>query len=225
METSFYTITSKKVKFDKKIIMLSDLHNVEYTEIIDIVRKQSPDIITVVGDIVDRHKKTFSRALGFLKELANISPTYFCFGNHELKFNVLSKDDILKTGTKLLDNEYIKHNDIYIGGQTPIEDFKWLKNFEKEEGFKLLLCHHPEYYKKHLKHRDVDLIFSGHAHGGQWRFFGHAIYAPNQGFFPKYTSGLYDGKLLVSRGLSDARIVPRIGNPTHVLVINLKKEV
>lgn len=224
METSFITVKSSKITSDKKIVMLSDLHNIEYYEIIELVKKQNPDLITVPGDLVDRHKKTYNNALGFLRSLSNIAPTYFSFGNHEVKFDVLTREMIKETGAVLLDNEFVKHDEIYIGGQTPMKDFLWLDDFEKKSGFKLLLNHHPEYYKRWLKNRDVDLIFSGHAHGGQWRFFGKAVYAPGQGIFPKYTSGIYENKLVVSRGLSDIRAVPRICNPTHIIVINLVAE-
>lgn len=221
METNFYNIKSDKIIKPIRIVMLSDLHNIDYDEIIELVKKQLPDIITVVGDIVDRHKKTYSNSLGFLNELSKIATTYFSYGNHEMKFPVLTEDDIKSTGAILLDNNCKQDGELLICGQTPKADFDWLDEIEKQNQFKLLLCHHPEYYAKHLKHRDIDLIFSGHAHGGQWRFFGHAIYAPNQGIFPKYTSGLYDNKLIVSRGLADTRIVPRIGNPTHILVVDI----
>ncbi len=226
MDITYYTIKSNKIDTPQRIVMLSDLHNESYDGIVNSVAEIEPDIITVVGDIVDRHKKTYSRGLGFLKFLNDIAPTYFSYGNHEVKFNVLSRREIEKTGTILLDNDYayVQNADFFIGGHTPSTSFDWLDEFEQEDGFKLLLCHQPEYYKKNLKNRNIDLIFSGHAHGGHWRFFGIPVFAPGQGIFPKYTSGCYDSKLVVGRGLADSRMVPRLFNPIEIVVVELQPE-
>ena len=222
MEITNYTVESNKITVPKKIVMLSDLHNESYDGIVSSVCEIQPDIITVVGDIVDRHKKTYSRATGFLKTLNEIAPTYFSYGNHEIQFNVLTKEDISKTGAVILDNEYVLNGEIFIGGHTPFSSFNWIDSFEAEEGFKLLLCHHPEYYKKHLKNRNIDLMLSGHAHGGQWRPFGIPVFAPGQGIFPQYTSGYYESKLIVGRGLADSRLIPRMFNQIEIVVIELK---
>ncbi|NLL02849.1 MAG: hypothetical protein GX269_00930 [Clostridiales bacterium] len=222
LEISYYTQESKKITVPKKIIMLSDLHNVEYEHIVDAVLDEKPDIITVVGDVVDRHRKTYSRALGFLESLSIIAPTFFSFGNHEVKFDVLSEDDIENTGAVLLDNSYVKYGEMVIGGHTPSKDFSWVDDFERREEFKLLLCHQPEHYKKYLRYRNIDLTLSGHAHGGQWRPFGIPIFAPGQGLFPPYTSGFYEGKLVVGRGLSDVRAIPRLFNPIEIVVIEVE---
>lgn len=69
--------------------------------------------------------------------------------------------------------------------------------------------------------RDIDLILSGHAHGGQIRLFGHGIYASHQGFLPRYTSGVYENRLVVSRGLSNSKLIPRIGNPKEIVIVNI----
>ena len=64
-----------------------------------------------------------------------------------------------------------------------------------------------------------ELVLSGHAHGGQWQFFGHGVWAPGQGWWPRYTKGVYVGRLVVSAGLSNTTWVPRICNPTEVVYI------
>jgi predicted MPP superfamily phosphohydrolase len=72
------------------------------------------------------------------------------------------------------------------------------------------------------------LVFSGHAHGGQFRipFLKKGIIAPNQGLFPKYTSGLYSSnngiQVMVSRGLGNSIIPIRINNRPHLPIIRLK---
>ena len=104
----------------------------------------------------------------------------------------------------------------------------WLREFEQQEGVKILLCHHPEYWslrEPYLNRHRIDLVFSGHAHGGQIRIFGRSIFAPAQGFLPRYTGGVHMGpygRLVISRGLSNTvRLIPRIGNPTEIVYILL----
>jgi len=104
-------------------------------------------------------------------------------------------------------------------------ELNWLADFEKQEGFRILLCHHPEYFPRYLIGRPLDLILSGHAHGGQWRFYipsrktWQGVYAPGQGLFPQLTSGVHAGRLVISRGLSNPTIIPRINNPTEVIYL------
>lgn len=107
-------------------------------------------------------------------------------------------------------------------------DSNWLSEFEKQDGYKILLSHHPEYWsmrKPMLCERKIDLVLSGHAHGGQIRLFGKGLYAPGQGFFPEYTKGMWMGKhgwLVVSTGLANTlSMVPRFFNPTEVVYVEL----
>ena len=87
----------------------------------------------------------------------------------------------------------------------------------------LLLCHHPEYYPEYIRDTVIELTVAGHAHGGQWNFFGRGVFAPGQGLFPKYTAGVYDGgRLIVSRGATNTVKVPRFFNPTETVIINIK---
>ena len=67
--------------------------------------------------------------------------------------------------------------------------------------------------------RSDDIVFAGHAHGGQWRIFGRGMFAPGQGIFPRYTKGFY-GNLLVSAGAHNSEILPRINNKCEILEVN-----
>ena len=87
------------------------------------------------------------------------------------------------------------------------------------DGFSLLLAHRPSYIEHYLPGR-YDLVLSGHAHGGQWRAFGLAAYAPGQGIFPKYTSGVIDGRCVISRGLGNHTIYPRFFNPRELVIVH-----
>lgn len=104
-------------------------------------------------------------------------------------------------------------------------DLEFLSDFCKLDGFKVLLCHYPQYYDKYIRSTNIDLILSGHAHGGHWRIFGRGIYSPHQGLFPKYTSGVHDGRLIISRGaVNNSRPIPRFFNPTEVLDIHISSK-
>lgn len=108
---------------------------------------------------------------------------------------------------------------------------EWLKLFEEQDGYKILLNHHPEYWSlraPYLSDYKIDLVLSGHAHGGQVRLCNRGLYAPGQGFFPKYTKGVFNGKygmLVVSTGLCNTSgIIPRILNPTEIVYITISKD-
>lgn len=96
-------------------------------------------------------------------------------------------------------------------------DTDWLTDFAAAPGFKICLSHHPEYFP--LVPPSVDLILSGHAHGGQWRLFNHGVWSPGQGFLPRWTKGVYEGRLVVSTGLSNTASVPRLFNSCEVVFI------
>ena len=105
----------------------------------------------------------------------------------------------------------------------PLPDMDFLNDYSDKEGYKILLCHYPHYYYKHVQGTNIDLMLSGHAHGGQWRIFGRGVFAPHQGLFPKYTSGLHDGRHIISRGaVNNVKPIPRFFNPCEVLYIHIK---
>ena len=107
-------------------------------------------------------------------------------------------------------------------------DTVWLDDFEQRDGYRILLCHHPEYWSLRepmLKDRKIDLVLSGHAHGGQWRFMGRGIFAPGQGLLPEYTGGTHQGQygsMVISRGLSNPySLVPRLGNQCEIVYVQI----
>ena len=110
----------------------------------------------------------------------------------------------------------------------PAPDASFLAGFAREPGYRILLCHHPEYWERFVRETGVELTVSGHAHGGQWGFFGRGVWAPGQGLFPRYVSGLYGGDdavLAVSRGMTNSvPAIPRFFNPCEILVLKLGEE-
>lgn len=122
------------------------------------------------------------------------------------------------------EDEENSENIIHIGGLATRYDLDWLHAYAAKPGYKILICHHPEYYRRYIKDTEwdtFDLIVSGHVHGGQWRIGRHGVLAPGQGLFPKYCYGCYDRKLIVSAGLSNTASVPRFGNPTELVMIHV----
>ena len=107
----------------------------------------------------------------------------------------------------------------------PLPDLDFLNSFSNASGFKILLCHYPHYFEQYVKSTNVDLMLSGHAHGGQWRILGRGVYAPHQGLFPKYTSGFHEGRHIISRGaVNNVKPIPRFFNPCEVLEIHIKSK-
>ncbi len=222
-------IFSAKEKMNVSFAFVSDLHNYPNGPILDAISSMDVDAILVGGDFI-HNNFICERGFEFLSLASKILPTFCSLGNHEIGYLGDLRKRISKTGTILLDNDFVSFKGISIGGLTsgrfypenqnqPNVDF--LTDFSQLKEFKLLLCHHPEYYPKYIKDLPIDLTLSGHAHGGQWRFFGMGIYAPGQGIFPKYTSGVYEKRLVVSRGLGNLYLVPKINNPPEILKIKI----
>lgn len=233
---------SASIETDFKFIFISDIHNADIEPIVETIEKSDAQAVLVGGDFI-HDSEYYEKGLEVLARSAKAKPTFVSLGNHERKFKGDLISMILETGVTLLDNAVTSFHDIHIGGlssgygwkeaqantkETPMPDLQFLSEFEKLRGYKILLSHHPEYFKPYLSERAIDLVLSGHAHGGQWRFFGRGVFAPGQGFFPKYTSGIYKGrygKLLVGRGLGDShKFPPRIFNRTEIIVVTLKAE-
>lgn len=244
-------IDSKRVPIELngfKIIHLSDLHSKYFGKkqkrLIEKVKNQNPDIIVLTGDMVERRDYDEEPVLDLAKELVKIAPTYYVTGNHEIwsgKFNSLEKK-LKSLGVIVLRNEFkelkVGKSSIYILGldyphgkkgdiQEVTDNLMKLNNQVARNNFKILLSHRPDliglYSAFHL-----DLVFSGHAHGGQIRLpFVGGLIAPHQGFFPKYTSGLYKNKetsMIVSRGLGNSLFPFRIFNFPEIITVTLYKQ-
>lgn len=252
------TIKSKKlpIEFNKtKIVHLSDLHNKRFGKnhknIVNVIKNIKPDFIFFTGDLIDRRIYRGDIAIQLLEKLNKISKVYYVTGNHEwgLENYENLKQSIENTGTIVLNNKFIKINkgydSLYILGVDDLEKYSYkndklkkyikfsenLKNLVKkipEENFKILLSHRPELFDLYSS-EDIDIVFSGHVHGGQVRLpFIGGLFSPSQGFFPKYTSGVYtlgDSKLILSRGLGNSSIAPqRIFNRPEVVFLSIEKE-
>ncbi len=224
-----YTVFADAEK-ELRFLFFADLHNHPNEPLLKVIKDIKADAVLVGGDFI-HNNFIYERGFEFLTQSADKLPTFCCLGNHEWGYLGDLRKRIFNTGAILLDNDFIQFKGINIGGLTSgyfsmakgmVPNTNFLVDFSQQKGYKLLLCHHPEYYPKYIKDLPIDLILSGHAHGGQWRLFGRGAYAPGQGIFPKYTGGMYNNRLIVSRGIGNVYLVPKINNPPEVLLINIK---
>lgn len=240
-------IKDKKVKSNFKIALLTDIHSSKYTEkeIIKLLKKENPDLIFLAGDIIDS-RVSVEEGIDNIKEFPKLAKTYYVTGNHEAyveeEFKI--KEKLKKLGIIVLEGDFkkikIAENDINIFGyddssigeeiyEKELENIKKLKEEVDEEDLNLLISHRPEKDEEY-KTLKMDYVFSGHAHGGQWRLYENAkrgFYAPGQGFFPKLIDGIYDKenyKIIVSAGLAkDNTKIPRIFNNPSYEIIKFEK--
>jgi predicted MPP superfamily phosphohydrolase len=241
-----YEYKNKKIpqEFNNfKIVHLSDLHEKLFGNnqkiLLNKIRKINPDVIFITGDFIDKYK--FNNSLKLIKGCTKICPVYFVEGNHEFraKSKVSFYIEMLKLNVNIIDNSsqkiYKDNSFITVSGcsihtsQGTIRDHELInkkikKLHLKDKTFNMLLIHRPEFVKC-FKHTNIDLMFAGHAHGGQWRFFNKGLYAPEQGILPKYTAGLIkEGEVseIISRGLGNSVKYPRINNFPEIVVCTLK---
>lgn len=240
-------------RFPKQYTMavLADLHGGDPEEVLSSLGRERPDYILIPGDLFERldgvddvyHQNAFR----LLREAVKIAPVFYSTGNHEdggvhswgprwgirVRARDYSEADLLairESGAHLLLDSFLMKDGIVFGGLCSglirpdrLPDRSWLEDFCRAEGPKVLLCHHPEYYEPYLRDLPIDLIVSGHAHGGQWRFFGRGVFAPGQGIFPRYTYGVHDRRFVISTGLKRGRI-PRFGNPPEIVYVHFTSD-
>lgn len=240
MKQAFQTTTvqlTAPIPHPLHFAFVSDLHNIPNEPILSALRAQKLDAILGGGDLI-HNERIYARGFEFLRAAAGIAPVFCCIGNHELRYaapNDLVRD-FAQAGATLLNNSDILFEGIQIGGltsghlpslrtqagfRTPPPETAWLERFCKSDRYRMVLSHHPEYYEPYLRDLPIDLILSGHAHGGQWRFFGRGVYAPGQGLFPRYTSGVFDQRLIVGRGLGNPHRIPRLFNRPELILLHL----
>lgn len=252
LELNTYTVTSHELPdaFDGyRIAHVSDLHNAEMGDgnekLLAMLREAEPDIIAITGDLIDSRDTDVAVALAFSEEAVQIAPCYYVTGNHEAR---VSEYDELKTGLEacgviVLENERVQvevsgefitilgvddpsFNTGYLfGDDATVISTKLAEITTEEDGFTVLLSHRPELFGTYVD-CGMDLVLSGHAHGGQFRLpFVGGLVAPNQGLFPEYDSGLYtegSTNMIVSRGIGNSILPFRFNNRPEVILIELK---
>ncbi len=235
---------------DFKIAHISDFHNAELDKnnkkLCDMLKDADPDIIVITGDLIDSRRTDIDIVAKFIDNITEIAPCYYVTGNHESRvseeFTELEKVLASKNVTVLRGESTVIEREGSIIEILGIDDPDFTRNkdgktnqdiiseeigsvISSNDNYKILLSHRPEAFDIYVQH-DIDLIFAGHAHGGQIRLpFIGGIIAPGQGFFPKYDSGLYvknDTSMVVSRGIGNSLFPLRINNKPEIIMITLK---
>lgn len=227
------------------IVQISDLHNArfgkEQARLLKAVAEQEPDIIAVTGDLVDSSHTDLNIAMEFMKQAVEIAPVYYVTGNHEgwlgATYGELEKC-LEEAGVFVLNNTMYSGQfegmDLNIAGvhdpDMPGNNIVLAKQVIPEltadaEGYTILLSHRPELFDTYAE-SNINLVLSGHYHGGQFRipFIGGVI-APGAGLFPEYTEGTFTKSgttMVVSRGLGNSVIPVRINNRPEVVVVRLQ---
>lgn len=247
-----YICENNKIKQNFKIAHLTDLHNYQFgsknQRLISKVKAESPDVIFLTGDMLNADEERTDILTDLIRQLVLIVPVYVSLGNHELEYMQLSGNRDLITqmeeaGAIVLDKEYldmeINGQEVRLGGvygyvlspdDKDDSEQTFMEEFQDTDRFKILLSHVPEglLLWKSMEQWDVDLVFSGHVHGGQVRIpFVGGLYDPEEGYFPTYTKGMFEcgnGTMILSAGLGSSRGVPRVNNLPELVVCEAKGE-
>lgn len=250
IQTTEYTVSSAALPsaFDgKKIVQISDLHNANFgkqqSTLIEKVEAAEPDAVFLTGDLIDSNRYNLEVSLTLVDALVDMSPVYFVLGNHEVSVNKIEEITVAleERGVHVLMNDKMLWeedgeavqiagiNDPLLNMDLTSEDFtrEALTEVALEDEFTLLLAHRPEVFSIYVE-QGIDLVFAGHAHGGQIRIPGlGGLIAPGQGWFPTMTEGVFqkeDTQLVLSRGLGNSLFPVRVFNLPEIVVVTLEKE-
>ena len=227
-----------------RIAHVSDLHNAEFGKdnerLLSLIEEEKPDIIVITGDIIDSRNPDATVASDFINRAADIAPCYYVRGNHEKRIpeeyeKFLSEIEsenvyILADESVTLEREGAEISLIGMDDY-PVYRSQFLPLLtsvcDEGEGYKIVLSHKPDFYREYAE-AGADLVFCGHAHGGQFvlPFIG-GVLAPGQGFLPEYTDGLYNIEntdMIVSRGLGNSLFPFRINNYPQLIIAELSGE-
>ena len=251
LEINEYKIVSNSVPQNFhgfRIAQVSDLHNAEFGEgnskLIQLLSQTEPDIIVLTGDLIDSRQTDIRIALTFAREAMKIAPVYYVSGNHEARVSEYEdlKMGLAEAGVIILENQKVEitqegesitlmgiddpsFQEDYLFGDSESVARQAIENLQNEsDGYTVLLSHRPELFDLYVE-TEMDLVFSGHAHGGQFRLpFVGGLVAPNQGFFPKYDAGQFNEEnttMIVSRGVGNSIIPIRVNNRPEIVVATL----
>lgn len=242
---SKHVIQSDKIprNFDEyKILHLSDLHNKTFgknqEKLVGRVKKEKPDIIVFTGDIIDRRSKELKPAADLIEQLVELAPVYFVHGNHEWDSDLKRELEtmFIQKGVVIMTNRVrvIERNGELIemagiddpeNGLSLRTNIKRIKDKMQPDLYSIVLSHRPTGFTTYTS-EGFNLVFSGHAHGGQFRLpIIGGVFAPGEGFNPKYSEGIHrqgNTNMVISRGLGNSIFPFRIFNRPEIVVITLQ---
>ena len=252
IDVTNFPITDERIpeEFDQfNIVHISDLHSKNWgSTLVDLIQIEEPDIIVISGDLIDSNNQDVNIALDFVNQIREIAPIYFVSGNHEAWSDLYSilEEKLIELGVTILDNDRVvltkDDEQVLLAGlqdpafysesnllneQNNIVESNLQELISDFNGFKFLLSHRPELFDMYVQN-EIDLVLSGHAHGGQVRIpLIGGLVAPDQGFFPTYTEGIYienNTNMIVSRGLGNSILPVRVNNRPELVIVTLRSE-
>ena len=254
LEVNEYEIVSDRIPeafTGFRIAQVSDLHNKDFGEgdgkLLTLLSQINPDIIVVTGDLIDSRQTDLDVALEFAWQAGKIARVYYVSGNHEARVPEYEdlKIGLVKAGVVILENQKVQitkegesitlmgiddpsFQESYLFGDAEGVARQAISDLQNEsDGYTILLSHRPELFDVYVD-AGIDLVFSGHAHGGQFRLpFVGGLVAPNQGLFPEYDAGQFTREnttMLVSRGVGNSIIPVRFNNRPEIVVAQLKSQ-
>ena len=252
LEVNEYEIVSDRIPqgFDGfRIAQISDLHNAEFGErnekLIQLLSQTDPDIIVITGDLIDSRHTDIEIALDFARQAVKLAPVYYVSGNHESRVREYEdlKMGLAEAGVVILENQKVQitreresitlmgiadpsfQEDYLFGDSESVARQAIERQQNESDGYTILLSHRPELFDLYVD-TGMDLVFSGHAHGGQFRLpFIGGLVAPNQGFFPKFDEGRFieaNTTMIVSRGVGNSIIPVRFNNRPEIVLVTLR---
>lgn len=249
LEVTHYDISSNEIpkSFDGyKIIHLSDAHSDTVPGLINVIEKEKPDLIVCTGDMTDDDKRSFKPTLHLVKKLLGVAPVFMVTGNHDVArpdFSELEESlnnlgarflhnerVILKRGSEVISLSGIGDPAVLTGKLITEKISRAKEELGSFDGYDILLFHRANLFEL-LSGSGFNLILSGHMHGGQIRLpkVGGMV-SPKTSILsdnmlrPKYFAGAYtysDMTMLVSRGLGNPMLLPRLFNRPELISVTL----
>lgn len=251
-----YNFPTAKTDQQVTLAVISDLHGHEFgrdnEELAERIKGQSPDLILMDGDFLNADSDNADIPCDLIRRLIKTAPVYYALGNHELSYiengHPELVDELQESGAVVLDKEYVdlevRGTAIRLGGMYDYafgldgsnsaaaapEDAKvFMEDFQDTERLKIMMSHRPDsfIFGDASSYWDVDLVISGHDHGGQVviPFLG-GIYGGDQGWFPEYVYGMYqkdEMHLFVTSGLgSHDQMLKRFNNFPEIAIIKIE---
>lgn len=252
LEVTHYTVKSKKIPpdFDNfRISLFADIHCDTTAGLTEAVISEAPDIICIPGDMT-HDNVPYTPFIHLLARLVKIAPVYLCSGNHDIWRSDYSEfvSVCKETGAEFLSDEstYISRgqskirisgiNDPFARASAMVENnlAKSVEKLSPDDCYNILLFHRANLFDS-LADKGFDLVLAGHMHGGHIRLPGIGGFAcPKSNLisksgmlFPKYSGGEYvkgDTKMLVTRGIGNPTVIPRLFNRPELCTVILKSE-
>lgn len=256
LTVSDFTVTSSKISEPFRMVLISDLHDHQFgrnnEKLAEKIQEQSPDLIIMDGDMINGDSENADTAVEVVCALKEIAPVYYSYGNHEYAYMEAGhtdlQDELEEAGAVVLNYQSIdlevNGNPIRLGGlyeygfetsmQSEEENEKavsYLEEYVDTDRYLIMCAHRPEsfYPWDHADTWGIDLVLSGHLHGGQVIIPGlGGLYNPLDGFFAEYDYGQYklgDSDMIITRGLgSNPKTLPRLNNPPEIAVVDVEPE-